>query len=230
MNCRTQVIAAAGIGYFLGRQHKLRWGLLLAAAAAAGRISGPGDILQRGVKALTSAPDMGGLAGLGAPLVAAGKEAARAAVTGQIDSVTGKLRDRAEGLRRPGGGRQEPDEQPDEDDGRGRRSPATRRDDKRPDDGRPQERPRRRPRAAREEREEQYEEEPPAQRRRPAAERDDVEPDDLERDDLDPDAAADDEADDEEYDEPEEEPAELSGVGRSRPDAGSRSPVHRRGR
>jgi hypothetical protein len=228
MNCRTQVIVATGVGYFLGRQHKLRWGLALAAAAAAGRISGSGDILQRGVKALTSSPGPGGIAGLGAPLVSAGKEAARAAVAGQIESATGKLRERAEGLRHPGAGRRAPDEQPDEE--TGRRSPATRRDEGRPDDGRPQERPRRRSRAAREEREDRYEEEPSAQRRRPAAERDDVETDVLERADLDRDVAARDEADDEEYDEPEEEPPALSGVGRSRSDAGSRSPVHRRGR
>jgi hypothetical protein len=153
MNCRTQVIAAAGIGYVLGRRRKLRWGLMLAAAAAAGRISGPGDILQRGLKAVTSSPDLGGLAGLGAPLVAAGKDAAKAAVTGQIDSVTDRLRDRADLLRRPGGGRQDEDEQadeqaderPDQQDER-RRRPATRRDDARP---------RRRARAASED---QYEE------------------------------------------------------------------------
>ncbi|MEV4515443.1 hypothetical protein AB0K00_41615 [Dactylosporangium sp. NPDC049525] len=230
MNCRTQVIVAAGIGYLLGRQRKLRWGLTLAAAAAAGRISGPGDILQRGVKALASSPGLGGLTGLGAPLVAAGKDAAKAAVTGQIDSVTGRLRDRAEGLRRPGGRRKEPDEQPDEEpDERRRRPPATRRDDERPP-----ERPRRRPRAAREERDDVYEEEAePSRRRPPAAERDDEDRDERRdvsaRDEADDEA--DDEPDDEEYDEPpEEEAASLSGVGRSRPDVGSRSPVHRRGR
>ncbi len=202
MNCRTQVIAAAGIGYLLGRQRKLRWGLALAAAAAAGRISGPGDILQRGVKALTSAPELGGLANIGAPLVAAGKEAARAAVTGQIDSVTGKLRDRAEGLRRPGGGRQAPGEPPQEpdDDEPERRAPAARR----------------RSRAAREDREDVYEEEPPAERRRGGPQRQAAERDD---------------ADDEEYDEPpEDDDAEMAAVGRSRPDVGSRAPVHRRGR
>jgi len=236
MNCRTQVITAAGIGYVLGRQRKLRWGLALAAAAAVGRISGPGDILQRGVKALASAPDLSGLTGLGAPLVAAGKEAAKAAVTGRLDSMTDRLRDRAEGLRHPAEGllhpteglrrsakgRAEPDEQLDEeDDERRRRSPATRRDDERP-----QERPRRRSRAAREEREDTYEEdeEAPSERRRPAAERAD-----LDRDE-DRDEAVRDEADDEEYDEPPEEAASLSAVGRSRPDVGTRPPVHRRGR
>src|SRR5258705_3868998 len=78
MNCKSQVALGAGIGYLLGRQHKLRWGLLLAAAAASGRLSRPGALLEHGARALTSTPEVGKLGELGAPLVAATKDAARA--------------------------------------------------------------------------------------------------------------------------------------------------------
>jgi hypothetical protein len=146
MNCRTQVALAAGIGYLLGRQHKLRWGLALAAAAATGRFARPEDMLVRGVKALGASPELGKLTDLGAPLVGATKDAARAAVSGRIDSVTDRLRERTDLLRQPR--RPRPEEEEEE-----------------------EERPRRRPRA--EEREEEEEEEPyeergARERRRPA--------------------------------------------------------------
>ncbi|MEV8516058.1 hypothetical protein [Dactylosporangium sp. NPDC051484] len=205
MNCRTQVLLAAGVGYLLGRQHKLRWGLVLAAAAAAGRISGPGDILQRGVRALSGSKELGRLAELGAPLVAAGKDAARTAVTGQIESVTDRLRERTDLLRRPGGGRRAREAEPEEE----------------------RARPRRRPRAEREEYEE-YEEERP-RRRPPAAASEEGYPQE-ERTRRRPPAAPRAEEEDEEYDEPDDEEREApSGVARSRPEAG-RPPVRRRGR
>ncbi|MFC4999442.1 hypothetical protein ACFPIJ_16560 [Dactylosporangium cerinum] len=131
MNCRTQVALAAGIGYLLGRQRKLRWGLLLAAAAASGRLGRPGGLLQHGVRALGSLPEIGKLGELGAPLVEATKDAARAAVTGRIDSVSGRLRERADTLREPR---------------------KARKQEQRPEDREPvdeeRERPPRRPRAA----------------------------------------------------------------------------------
>ena len=68
MHCKTQVVLAAGIGYLLGRQHKLRWGLLLAAAAATGRLSRPGTLMEQGARVLSSTPELGKM---GAPLVAA---------------------------------------------------------------------------------------------------------------------------------------------------------------
>ncbi|WP_238016911.1 hypothetical protein KZZ52_45500 [Dactylosporangium sp. AC04546] len=98
MNCRTQVVLAAGIGYLLGRQHKLRWGLMLAAAAATGRLSRPGGVLQHGVRALGSSEELHKLGEMGGPLVAATKDAAKAAVTGRLGSVTDRLRERTEGL------------------------------------------------------------------------------------------------------------------------------------
>jgi hypothetical protein len=147
MNCRTQVAAAAGIGYLLGRQHKLRWGLALAAAAATGRFARPGDMLVRGLRALGASPELGKLTDLGAPVVAATKDAARAAVSGRIDSVTDRLRERTDLLRQPRRPRRAEEEREEE------------------------ERPRRRPRAEEleeeEEEEEPYEEPEARERRRP---------------------------------------------------------------
>ncbi|WP_432839639.1 hypothetical protein [Dactylosporangium sp. CA-092794] len=154
MNCRTQMLLAAGVGYALGRRRKLRWAILLGAAAAAGRISGPGDILQRGLKTLGGSSELKRLTDLGGPLVSAAKDAARTAVTGQIDSVTGKLRDRADLLRKP-------EEEPEEERPR-RRRPAAREEPEEPEEAE-EERPRRRRPAAREEEDEEdedYEEEP----------------------------------------------------------------------
>jgi len=108
MNCRTQVVLAAGTGYLLGRQRKLRWGLLLGAAAAAGRLSRPGALLDHGVRALKATPELGKLGEMGGPLVAATKDAARAAVSGRIGALSDRLRDGT------GGAPADEDEPPDE--------------------------------------------------------------------------------------------------------------------
>lgn len=139
MNCRTQVVLAAGIGYLLGRQHKLRWGLLLGAAAASGRLSRPGGLLQHGVRALGSSPEIGKLGELGAPLLEATKDAARAAVTGRIGSMSDRMRGRADALREPRKARKS--EEPPED-----REPEEL-EDREPEEEE-RERPARRPRAA----------------------------------------------------------------------------------
>ncbi|MEU7871683.1 hypothetical protein [Dactylosporangium sp. NPDC049140] len=108
MNCKTQVVLAAGTGYLLGRQRKLRWALLLAAAAASGRFSRPGSVLDHGLRALKSTPELGKIGELGAPLVAATKDAARSVVSGRIGSLTDKLRG---GTEAPPTAEEEPDEE-----------------------------------------------------------------------------------------------------------------------
>ncbi|GAA2366893.1 hypothetical protein [Dactylosporangium salmoneum] len=99
MNCKTQVALAAGIGYLLGRQRKLRWGLLLAAAAMSGRLSRPGSLLDHGARALKATPELGKLGEMGAPLVEAAKDATRAAVTGRLGSISDRLRERTDTLK-----------------------------------------------------------------------------------------------------------------------------------
>jgi hypothetical protein len=141
MNCKTQVALGAGIGYLLGRQHKLRWGLLLAAAAASGRLSRPGALLEHGARALSSTPELGKLGELGAPLVAATKDAARAAVSGRIASVTDRLQERSDMLRQPRKEREPEDEPRERPEGRARAQ------DREPEEEEP-ERPARRRQAA----------------------------------------------------------------------------------
>ncbi|WP_432969273.1 hypothetical protein [Dactylosporangium sp. CA-233914] len=114
MNCKTQVVLAAGIGYLLGRQHKLRWALLLAAAAGAGRLGRPGSLLDHGARALKATPELGKLGEMGAPLVAATKEAARTAVTDRIDSISDRLRERTDTLQKRGKAREPEEEEPEE--------------------------------------------------------------------------------------------------------------------
>ncbi|GAA3240713.1 hypothetical protein GCM10010532_081380 [Dactylosporangium siamense] len=158
---------AAGIGYLLGRQRKLRWGLLLGAAAATGRLSRPGGLLHHGIRALGSSPEIGKLGELGAPLVEATKDAAKAAVTGRIGSMSDRIRGRADALREPRKARKPEAREPEE--------PEEPEEDVR-------ERPARRPRAAspesRRDDEEEYAErgDDRAARRSPPAE-------DYERDD-----------------------------------------------
>ncbi|MEV1287524.1 hypothetical protein [Micromonospora sp. NPDC049679] len=95
----ARVAAAVGIGYLLGRRRKLQLALTLGAAAAAGRLSGNSGDLLRGAGSLISSPELGKLAGLGRPLVAAGKAAAMTAVSSRIDAISDQLQDRAGTLR-----------------------------------------------------------------------------------------------------------------------------------
>lgn len=104
MKSGARVALAVGVGYLLGRRRKLQVALALGSAVAAGRLSaGSGDLLRRGTKGLLSSADLGKVAGLGGPLVAAGKAAAMTAVSSRIDSVSDRLQDRAETLRGRGG-------------------------------------------------------------------------------------------------------------------------------
>jgi hypothetical protein len=96
------VAIAVGFGYLLGRRRKMRTALLLCGAAAVGRFSrDPGQLLARGTKALGVSPQLNEVADLSGPLIEAGKAAARAAVNNGIDTVSERLRDRSEALRRP---------------------------------------------------------------------------------------------------------------------------------
>jgi hypothetical protein len=97
-----QMAIAMGVAYLLGRHRKLRTALVLGGAAAVGRFSrDPGQLVARGAKALTGSPELRKVAQLGGPLVAASKDAARAAVSNRIDVMSERLQDRSEGLRRP---------------------------------------------------------------------------------------------------------------------------------
>ncbi|MGN6676236.1 MAG: hypothetical protein ACTHKL_00445 [Streptosporangiaceae bacterium] len=170
MNKASTVALAIGAGYLLGRKRKLRMALIVASAAATGRV---GDVaanaLKRGGSLAASSGAMGKLSPeltkvmgtVRGDLADAGKAAVQAAMASRIESLTDSLHDRAEGLRNPA----EPDEgeqdQPDDSDRRGgserprSRSgggsrPSARRDSERPRRGKPDDRGGERPRRRRE--------------------------------------------------------------------------------
>jgi len=106
----AQVALAVGVGYILGRRHKMRMATMIAAGAAAGGIGGLGPaLLKRGAKYLSST-DIAGTFGpqvneivstIRGDLLDAGKAAATTAVSSRIDSLSVSLHDRAEAFRNP---------------------------------------------------------------------------------------------------------------------------------
>jgi len=96
MDGGMQAALALGVGYVLGRRRKVRRATVLAAAAASGGLGGIGRAaLRGGMRLLAStealskfAPQRGELAGtLRGDLLAAGKAAAAAAASSQIESL-----------------------------------------------------------------------------------------------------------------------------------------------
>jgi hypothetical protein len=113
MKTGTRIALAVGAGYILGRRKKLRPALTLAAAVAAGRAShNAPNLLKFGSDLLGSSPGLKNLSTLSKPLTAAGKAAATAAVGSGVDALSGRLRDRADSLRRrPSLGRADNDDE-----------------------------------------------------------------------------------------------------------------------
>ncbi|MEU7858789.1 hypothetical protein [Nonomuraea sp. NPDC049141] len=102
MKDKIQIGLAIAAGYYLGRRHKLRWATTLAAAGLASRLRGQGGLLQQGIKALGTSPELEKITGrLRGELMEVGKAAAVAMTSRQIESLTTRLHERAEGLRLP---------------------------------------------------------------------------------------------------------------------------------
>ncbi|SCL40233.1 hypothetical protein GA0074692_5690 [Micromonospora pallida] len=115
MKSGTRIGLAVGLGYVLGRRRRLRTALTLAAAVAAGRMSRDPAGLSKLGELLPGSPHLHSLSRLGAPLVGAGRAAAAAAVGSGIDSVSDRLRSRADALRgKTRGGSDDDVEQQDE--------------------------------------------------------------------------------------------------------------------
>ncbi|MGA5701477.1 hypothetical protein [Peterkaempfera bronchialis] len=110
-----QVALAVGASYLLGRLHKARWALALAGVAAGRRLRS-----GKGAGGLLKAPaQLGELAGtVRGQLLSAGKKAAVAAASSQIDKLSDRLEDRAASLRsgpgRPEADQEAEDEEPEE--------------------------------------------------------------------------------------------------------------------
>ncbi|NUO58732.1 MAG: hypothetical protein HOV78_18880 [Hamadaea sp.] len=100
---------AVGVGYVLGRTHKLKLAILLGAAAAAGKFAGPAnEMMQRGARSLTSSTDLKQLTEPGQRLMEAAKGAAMTALTSRLNQLSGRL---TEGMPSIGGkGGEESDE------------------------------------------------------------------------------------------------------------------------
>ena len=93
---RMALVAAAA--YPLGRYHKLRWALMVAAVAATGRLESPGQFALRGVKDLANSPELSELTdAVRGQLL----DAARGA-TSSIGSLTDRVNDQTEALRKGG--------------------------------------------------------------------------------------------------------------------------------
>jgi hypothetical protein len=101
MNTGARVGLAVAAGYLLGRTHKMKWALGLAALAGRGRLPGiKGGLLQHGAEFITSSPELAKLTDqMRGRLVDAGKAAAVAAISGKIDSLSDGLHDRSDLMR-----------------------------------------------------------------------------------------------------------------------------------
>jgi hypothetical protein len=102
MKNAARMALAATAAYPLGRYHKLRWALMLAAFAATGRLESPGRFALRGVKELANSPELSELTdAVRGQLLDAARSAAMSAVTSSVGSLTDRLNDQTEALRKP---------------------------------------------------------------------------------------------------------------------------------
>ena len=110
MKKASNVALAIGAGYLLGRKRKGRLALVLAGAAATGKLGGVAtQAIRRGGSIVGSSeavsnlsPELGNVMGtVKGDLADAGKAAVRAAAAGRINRLTDSLHERAEGIRSP---------------------------------------------------------------------------------------------------------------------------------
>lgn len=100
MKRQTGMALGVGAGYLLGRSHKTRLALMLAAAGATGKLGLPGQLIRG-----ATGPASGVLSKIAEDvpgrLVEAGRAAATAAATSKVDSLVDTLHSQTEALRRP---------------------------------------------------------------------------------------------------------------------------------
>jgi hypothetical protein len=100
-------------GYFLGRTKKMKLAMMLAGVAAGRRAGGPGELLKSGTKLLESTPELARLTDqVRGRLLDAGKTAALAVATRQVESLTDRVGKRVESLGDVGLPRQRDSEEP----------------------------------------------------------------------------------------------------------------------
>jgi hypothetical protein len=102
VKCGARVALGVAGGYLLGRTKKMKLALMLGGMAAGRRAGGPGELLSRGTKLLDSSPELSRLVGdVRGRLLEAGKGAALAVATRQVEALTDRVGKRVESL---GGG------------------------------------------------------------------------------------------------------------------------------
>lgn len=104
MKCGARVALGVAGGYFLGRTKKMKLALALAGMAAGRRAGGPGQILAQGTKLLGQSPEITRLTDeLRGRLLDAGKGAAVAIATKQVEALTERVVNRVGDLTETGG-------------------------------------------------------------------------------------------------------------------------------
>ena len=104
MKCGARVALGVAGGYFLGRTKKMKLALALAGMAAGKRAGGPGQILAQGTKLLGQSPEVTRLTDeLRGRLLDAGKGAAVAIATRQVEALTERVVHRVGDLTEAGG-------------------------------------------------------------------------------------------------------------------------------
>ncbi|MFD9661483.1 hypothetical protein ACFWAY_07600 [Rhodococcus sp. NPDC059968] len=93
MNNKTQMAAAIGAGYLLGRTRRMKLALMLAGAGTTGRFrGGPRELLTLGTKMLANSPEVAKLGeSVRGELLGAAKAAAVTAASQRIDSLSNRL-------------------------------------------------------------------------------------------------------------------------------------------
>jgi Lsr2 len=104
VKCGARVALGVAGGYFLGRSKQMKLALALAGMAAGKRAGGPGQLLAQGTKLLGQSPEMTRLTDeLRGRLLHAGKGAAVAIATRQVESLTERVVNRVGDLTEAGG-------------------------------------------------------------------------------------------------------------------------------
>ncbi len=99
MKCGARVALGVAGGYFLGRTKKMKLALMLAGMSAGRQAGGPGELLKGGTKLLNASPELSRLTDVvRGRLLEAGKGAALAVATRQVESLTDRVGKRVESL------------------------------------------------------------------------------------------------------------------------------------
>ena len=92
VKCGARIALGVAGGYFLGRTKKMKLALMLGGMAAGRQTGGPAQLLQQGAKLLGQSPELGRLTDeIRGRLLEAGKGAAVAVATRQVEALTDRL-------------------------------------------------------------------------------------------------------------------------------------------